>query len=144
MKKKPIQWTQEAVAQAIELLTNGKTDRETANTLGRSREQICALRTRLKLPANKVEGRKPTAAEAAANTAAPNGTAVMYRGTCITASRMHLIDLMHEYGGGTLGRAKSVYRARCELQMAPGRDVPSTSSGSRVVFSFCSSAMGWL
>ena len=33
---------------------------------------------------------------------------------------LHLIDLMREYGGETLGDAKAAYRSRCELDIDPG------------------------
>ena len=41
----------------------------------------------------------------------------------------HLVDLMREYGGGTLGEAKDAYRQRCELDVEPApRTVFANSS----------------
>ena len=39
----------------------------------------------------------------------------------------HLIDLMREYGGETLGDAKAAYRSRCELDIDPGSVNVTTS-----------------
>ncbi len=36
------------------------------------------------------------------------------------ACTRHLIDLVREYGGGTVGAAKAAYRSRCELDIPPG------------------------
>lgn len=38
------------------------------------------------------------------------------------ACARHLIDLMREYGGATLGDSKALYRQRCELDILPGSD----------------------
>lgn len=35
---------------------------------------------------------------------------------------LHLVDLVREYGGGTVGNAKAEYRSRCELDIPQGAD----------------------
>ena len=47
------------------------------------------------------------------------------------ACARHLIDLMREYGGNTVGESKALYRQRCELDILPGSEFKPTSVGGR-------------
>jgi len=55
----------------------------------------------------------------------------------------HLIDLVREYGGRTLGEAKANYQRRNELDIPPGSE-RSLIIPSVMHMSACSSPAGWM
>ena len=54
------------------------------------------------------------------------------------ACTLHLIDLVREFGGGTVGEAKAAYRARHEHHVEPGHDA-LVSSPRLQPYSYCGS-----
>lgn len=142
MKAKPKPWTIEDAERAIECWRSGMTDRQTAEALGRSREQVTAQRTRLKIAANRVEPRARMEAANNARADGSSGASVMDKDACFAMSRRHLANLVREYGA-TVGEAKAAYRARCELQIDEEGAV-NWSIVSRFAMSACSSSAGWL
>ena len=120
--------------------------------LNRSRKGVSARARKLGLPLRDTKGQEIGERPAKPAEAAPPRPAVKLRDRewSLTkldtlqqsrqqdACRLLLVDLMREYGGGTLGKAKAEYRSRCELDIPPGAEKPTTYV-RMVELSFCGS-----
>jgi hypothetical protein len=133
----------------------GETYAMIAAALGRSVKSVESIRRKMDLPARD----NPALAQAAKRAAAKDPTRPMRRDfersqgptlqehNAVTRSRAavtyHLIDLVREYSGTTLGEAKANYQRRNELDIPPGAErtliIPSVMH-----ISACSSAAGWM
>lgn len=132
----------------------GETYAMIAAALGRSVKSVESFRRKIDLPPRD----NPALAQAAKRAAAADPMRPMRRDfersqgptlqehNAVARSKAgvtyHLIDLMREYGGKTLGEAKALYQQRNELDVPPGAErsliIPST-----MTLSGCSSSAGW-
>jgi hypothetical protein len=133
----------------------GETYAMIATALGRSVKSVESIRRKMDLPARD----NPALAQKAKREAAKDPTRRMRKdfersqgptlqehnaGTRAKAAvTYHLIDLVREYSGTTLGEAKANYQRLNELDIPPGSErtliIPSPMS-----LSACSSSAGWM
>lgn len=118
-------WKQRDYDTLHEMFHAGSSDLAIGKAIGKSKKSVIAMRQRLGLfrDPNKVRDRVLVA-----NT-------VDTRLVC----RQHLIDLMREMGGETLGDAKAAYRARCEVSVDPGYSVRFHGNVYSIIGSGCGS-----
>jgi len=133
----------------------GETFAMIAAALGRSVKSVEAMRRKLDLPPrNNPALTQKAKREAAANPAhrmrkdfERSAGPTLQEHNAVTRSKAavtyHLIDLVREYSGTTLGEAKANYQRRNELDIAPGAErtliIPTSMN-----ISACSSAAGWM
>jgi len=133
----------------------GETFAMIAAALGRSVKSVEAMRRKLDLPPRD----NPALAQKAKREAAVNPAQRMRRDfersqgptlqehNAVTRARAavtyHLIDLVREYSGTTLGEAKANYQRRNELDIPPGSE-RSLIIPSVMHMSACSSPAGWM
>lgn len=133
----------------------GETYAMIAAALGRSVKSVESIRRKMDLPPRD----NPALAQAAKRAAAANPAHRMRKdfersagptlqeNNAVTRSKAavtyHLIDLVREYSGTTLGEAKANYQRLNELNCPPGAErrliIPSA-----MTVSGCSSAAGWM
>jgi hypothetical protein len=133
----------------------GETYAMIAAALGRSVKSVESIRRKMDLPPRD----NPALAQKAKREAAKDPTRPMRRdfersqGPTLqennaiardkAAVTYHLIDLVREYGGRTLGEAKANYQRRNELDIPPGSE-RSLIIPSVMHMSACSSPAGWM
>jgi len=133
----------------------GETYAMIAAALGRSVKSVESIRRKMDLPPRD----NPALAQKAKRAAAVDPTRPMRRdfersqGPTLqennaiardkAAVTYHLIDLVREYGGRTLGEAKANYQQRNELDIPPGSE-RSLIIPSVMHMSACSSPAGWM
>jgi hypothetical protein len=133
----------------------GETYAMIAAALGRSVKSVESIRRKMDLPARD----NPALAQKAKREAALDPTRRMRKDFERSAGptlqennrefyakrnvQYHLIDLMREYGGKTLGEAKANYQRRNELDIPPGSE-RSLIIPSPMTLSACSSSAGWM
>jgi hypothetical protein len=133
----------------------GETYAMIAAALGRSVKSVEAMRRKMDLPPRN----NPALAQQAKKAAAVDPAHRMRRdfersqgptlqennavARAKAAVTYHLIDLVREYSGTTLGEAKANYQRKNELDIPPGSErtliIPSPMS-----LSACSSSAGWM
>ena len=133
----------------------GETYAMIAAALGRSVKSVEAMRRKLDLPPrNNPALTQKAKREAAVNPAQRmrkdferSAGPTLQENNAVTRSKAavtyHLIDLVREYSGTTLGEAKANYPRRNELDIPPGAErrlvIPSA-----LTLSGCSSPAGWM
>jgi hypothetical protein len=137
------------------MYVGGETYAMIAAALGRSVKSVESIRRKMDLPPRD----NPALAQQAKRRAAVDPTHRMRKdfersqgptlqeNNAVTRAKAavtyHLIDLMREYGGQTLGEAKALYQQRNEIDVPPGAErfliIPST-----MTLSGCSSSAGWM
>ena len=133
----------------------GETYAMIAAALGRSVKSVESIRRKMDLPARD----NPALAQKAKREAAKDPTRRMRKdfershgptlqeNNAVTRARAavtyHLIDLVREYSGTTLGEAKANYQRRNELDIPPGSE-RSLIIPSVMHISACSSPAGWM
>ena len=133
----------------------GETYAMIAAALGRSVKSVESIRRKMDLPPRD----NPALAQKAKRAAAADPAYKMRRDfersqgptlqehNAVTRAKAavtyHLIDLLREYGGRTLGEAKALYQQRNELDVPPGAE-RSLIIPSAMTLSACSSSAGWM
>ena len=136
-------WTPAEDATLRVMYGDGAAYFEIAEVLGRSPSGVDDRRMALKIPARpRVSHQRGLAGNRKRRDIEVPLTFTTYeldfaqrtRQACV----LHLVDLIREYGGGTVGAAKAQYQSRCEWHVPPGAETAPINifSGHR---SYCGS-----
>lgn len=116
--------------------------------LNRSRKSVEARAVRIGLPGRHALFRpaprppaprkRPPAVKLKDKTFGVTSQDTRHQSSQAQACRLHLVDLMREFGGKTVGEAKASYRERCELYVPPGAE-KATIYSIALDRSFCGS-----